>query len=133
MNEIHYMLKELGLMPKSSKDRDEVSRLLQASDVDGNGEFNFTEFLELVKEIRTFWTNKKREEHLHSFEKYDREKRGMLSIADISAILAEEPKGAGRACVLYQSCRSGRFGLHQLFPVSAHRTACEREVEDLEV
>lgn len=89
MDEIMFMIKEFGLYPKTQRERDEVDEILQQSDVDGDNEFNFVEFLELIRAIREFRQNGKHDEYLESFSKYDRDKGGTLSCIELSELLAD--------------------------------------------
>lgn len=88
-DEIMVMLKEFGLVPRSLQERGEIESILMAADKDENGEVVFRSFLALVRTIRAYRVQRKHEEQLTLFEKYDRDKSGELSIPEVSALLAD--------------------------------------------
>merc|ERR1712151_379212 len=53
------------------------------------GEFNFKEFLVIVKSIRDYRQDRIRDEQRRSFEFYDKDKGGDLSVAEISMLLSD--------------------------------------------
>merc|ERR1740129_274247 len=89
IDEVEAMLREFGLMTKSVQERDEIRRILHNNDADGDGEFSFSEFLELVRAFRQYLQDKKHDEQLACFEKYDKDKNGSLGAHEISILLAD--------------------------------------------
>lgn len=89
MNEVMCMIKEFGLKPKTKQENDDINSVLQRNDVNGDGEFNFVEFLELVREVRAYKRGKQHQEYLQNFERYDKDKSGTLSVLEISNLLAD--------------------------------------------
>mmetsp|Transcript_117163 Transcript_117163/g.303981 ORF Transcript_117163/g.303981 Transcript_117163/m.303981 type:complete len:737 (+) Transcript_117163:146-2356(+) len=88
ITEVMFMIKEFGLMPKTRRERERVEHVLQEADKDGDGEFSFNEFLELVEQVRKMQQELRREEQLELFERYDRDRSGALSVAEISSLLS---------------------------------------------
>lgn len=85
--EVAFMLKDFGLLPTDEKERMMVFDIMDDCDKDGSGEFEFNEFLGLVHQIRDF-AMERYEEELHcTFERYDRDKSGELSVAELSILL----------------------------------------------
>jgi len=87
-SEIMQMLKEYGLMPKNAHDREEVEAILHSSDEDGDGEFDFREFLELVHAIRAKRRLQFRNECVQLFEYFDTDDSGSLSVPEINELMA---------------------------------------------
>merc|ERR1719326_892786 len=87
--EVTFMLKDFGLLPDDQTERKNVFSILEQSDEDGSGEYEFHEFLGLVHQIRDYAMSRHKEELLAVFERYDRDGSGELSIAELSGLLMQ--------------------------------------------
>lgn len=85
--EVTFMLKDFGLLPRMEKERNTVFSIMEACDENGNGEFDFGEFLGLVHQIREYAMGRCKDELLYTFERYDRDCSGELSIGELSGLL----------------------------------------------
>lgn len=88
-DEVLAVFTELGLMPKTGKERESVSTLIHESDKDGNSLVNFCEFLHLMHKIRNYLQDKQRADLLEQFQKYDRDKSHQLDVKEISNLMAD--------------------------------------------
>lgn len=86
--EVFFMVKDLGLMPKTRRERTMVENIISEADADLNHEFDFTELLNVVDLIRLHRQSIQREDLRVLFERYDHDRSGALSVAEISALLA---------------------------------------------
>jgi len=89
LSEVMFMLGESGLAPRSAAENDEIQHMIKLSDKNGDQEFNFVEFLHLVRMVRCFRQEKRREELVESFMKYDRDRSGSLSHNEVSLLLTD--------------------------------------------
>eukprot|EP00928_Gymnodinium_smaydae_P028647 TRINITY_DN2179_c0_g3_i2.p1 TRINITY_DN2179_c0_g3~~TRINITY_DN2179_c0_g3_i2.p1 ORF type:complete len:851 (-),score=156.08 TRINITY_DN2179_c0_g3_i2:194-2746(-) len=83
------MLKELGLMPSTLVECQEIEELVEQAEKEDAGMFQFKEFLILVKSIREHRQERIRDEQLKSFEHYDKDHGGDLSVEEISMLLLD--------------------------------------------
>jgi len=108
-------VREIGLMPSNPRERQDVENILSYheqveedgdddsdSDVGGektlvqleiddlyNQEFSFSAFVQVLKKIRKYLTTLQVAEARRSFQSYDKDRSGALSIAEISSLLEE--------------------------------------------
>jgi len=88
-SEVMIMIKEFGLLPRTQEEREEVKKVLNEADRDKTGEFDFLEFLVLIRMVRAYRQGKKQGEQWVMFQKYDKDGSGVLSIKEISALLTD--------------------------------------------
>jgi Ca2+-binding EF-hand superfamily protein len=82
------LMKEFGLLPRTPAEREELEAMVKKADPDENG-LDFREFLDLISQIRRKCIDKNRIEWKGFFDKHDKDKSGQLSVAEVSAVLAE--------------------------------------------
>merc|ERR1719316_2451692 len=80
---------QFGLLPRTSKEKEEVANIIKDADSDGDGEFHFREFLVLIDQIRVFMMRQKSGVQRKLFQKHDRDDSGFLNITEISDVLVE--------------------------------------------
>eukprot|EP00401_Gymnodinium_catenatum_P037341 CAMPEP_0117620850 /NCGR_PEP_ID=MMETSP0784-20121206/87338_1 /TAXON_ID=39447 /ORGANISM="" /LENGTH=702 /DNA_ID=CAMNT_0005424771 /DNA_START=17 /DNA_END=2125 /DNA_ORIENTATION=- len=98
------MLKEFGLMPRTRAERAEMEQIILKIDKDvwarsvhrlgvefqaDTSRYSFRNFLVAVNTIRALRQERIREEQLASFEHYDKDHGGDLSVAEISLLLSD--------------------------------------------
>jgi Ca2+-binding EF-hand superfamily protein len=89
MTELMFMLQESGLAPKCAAEKEDFKLIFQRMDKTADKEFVFVEFLSLVRVIRNYKQERRREELVERFLKYDRDKSGSLSASEISMLLLD--------------------------------------------
>eukprot|EP00746_Dinoflagellata_sp_MGD_P008187 gnl/MRDRNA2_/MRDRNA2_116352_c0_seq1.p1 gnl/MRDRNA2_/MRDRNA2_116352_c0~~gnl/MRDRNA2_/MRDRNA2_116352_c0_seq1.p1 ORF type:complete len:931 (-),score=220.30 gnl/MRDRNA2_/MRDRNA2_116352_c0_seq1:176-2968(-) len=82
------LMKEFGLIPRTLAERQDLENMVKKADTDGNG-LDFREFLDLISAIRRKCIEKNKEDWKKFFDKHDKDKSGQLSVAEVSAVLAE--------------------------------------------
>lgn len=84
------VLREFGLQPKSFQEREALNSILKSLEEDEEvGAFSFVDFLELAQALRTYHQEQNRADQLARFERYDRNRNGQLSVAEISSLLVD--------------------------------------------
>merc|ERR1719183_511380 len=83
------VMMEFGLLPKSATDRAKVDKLILEHDKDGDGTFDFEEFLHLVTVLRAYSRRQKEEGTQRTFVRYDRDRSGTLCMQEISNLLSD--------------------------------------------
>lgn len=92
--ELFFMLQESGLAPRSLQEKEDMRVIFndfESSDSSSmaSEEINLNDFLEIVWEIRRYRQDKIREKQWERFVKYDKDRSGALSIAEVSKVLAD--------------------------------------------
>lgn len=87
--EVIAMMKEFGLLPRTAEDRKQLEEMVRKADSDGEGGLDFKEFLDLVSQLRKKCMSNHKEEQKHFFDRHDKDKSGQLSVAEVSAVLAD--------------------------------------------
>jgi Ca2+-binding EF-hand superfamily protein len=92
--ELMFMLQESGLAPRSPHEKEDMSVIFDEHEHHDNvqlapEEIDFNDFLEIVYEIRHYRKEKAKEEQAERFLKYDRGGDMMLTISEVSAVLAD--------------------------------------------
>lgn len=83
------LMKEFGLLPRNQAEKEELEELIRNADADGEGGLDFREFLDLILLVRRKCMDKNKEHEKALFDKYDKDKSGQLSVAEVSAVLAD--------------------------------------------
>jgi len=89
MAELMSMFRECGMGAKCIAEKKDYAAIFRSVDKNHDKEFNFSEFLNLVRHIRSYRREKRREKLLERFVKYDRDQSGYLSPAEIAAMLSD--------------------------------------------
>lgn len=87
--ELMFMLHETGLGPRNSVEQEDFALMIDRQDENHDEEFDFNEFLRLVQDVRIYRQEKRREELVERFAKYDKDKSGSLSSSEISLLLSD--------------------------------------------
>lgn len=82
-------LNDIGLLPKTKAERDDVEALCQRMDKDGDQQFNFREFLVLMSQAKNMIKEKRQAELQTLFETYDADGSGELGAAEIVRIIED--------------------------------------------
>jgi len=89
ITELMLMLRESGLAPKNLTEKQDWLNMFKRQDKNGDKEFDFCEFLHLVRQVRQYRQAERREKLVERFLKYDRDKSGHLSASEISLLLSD--------------------------------------------
>jgi len=87
--EIHNLLIEFDLLPHEEADQTTCMDFFDITDKDDDGMINFGEFLRLVRIVRSDQLSKQAHVLMGQFQRYDRDRSGVLNITEISALLLE--------------------------------------------
>eukprot|EP00746_Dinoflagellata_sp_MGD_P078489 gnl/MRDRNA2_/MRDRNA2_31382_c0_seq1.p1 gnl/MRDRNA2_/MRDRNA2_31382_c0~~gnl/MRDRNA2_/MRDRNA2_31382_c0_seq1.p1 ORF type:complete len:741 (+),score=193.92 gnl/MRDRNA2_/MRDRNA2_31382_c0_seq1:42-2264(+) len=82
-------LNDIGLLPKTRVEREEVEQLMRKMDADGDQELNFREFLVLMSQAKIMIREKRQQELRTLFESYDSDQSGELGAAEIVKIIED--------------------------------------------
>jgi Ca2+-binding EF-hand superfamily protein len=86
-SELHHLIADCGLGPRSKVEREEMNALIASIDTDHNAQVTFMEFLHLIHGIRKVSSARCKKNLQKLFEEFDKDGSGSLSLAEGSRLL----------------------------------------------
>lgn len=87
--QIQVLLTECGLGPKSKKSREETQGVIESVDKFKTDRVRFIQFLEISTQLRTLYSDRRRNELQALFKEFDKDGSGDLSFGEVSRMLEQ--------------------------------------------